>query len=253
MKRLSLPGVVVVLALFFSGTAFAQYTSSNYKANEVYFGTGGDNGQASSNYKAQASVGTLGVGNYKSTNYQTFSGFLTPNEPFLELQIDTAGTVNLGTLSTTATATGTADFHVRAYVNSGYTVQTMNQPPSYISGAGSHTLTAMSLGSAATGTEQFGINLVHNTSPANFGNDPSPQPDNTYATGIAAPNYNTTNQFKYGVGDVVACTGSSGTCGGTVSGWGLTLFTISYIANINSVTPAGTYTAVQDLVAIATY
>jgi len=103
------------------------------------------------------------------------------------------------------------------------------------------------LASSAAGTEQFGINLVHNTSPANFGSDPSPQPDGTYATGIAAPGYSTANQFKYVVGDIIARTpvGSSG--------WGLTNYTISYIANASIITPAGSYEMVQDLVAVATY
>ena len=252
MKRYSLPLLVILLAAALSGSALAQYSSSNYKSNEVFFGSGGSPSQSSANYTGQVSVGALGVGRYKSTNYQIYSGFLTPNEPFLELQIDTAGPVNLGTLSTSTTKTGTAAFHVRTYINSGYTVQSMNQPPTYTSGAQSHTLAAMSLGSSVVGTEQFGINLMHNTSPATFGTDPSPQPDGTFATGIAAPNYNTANQYKYTVGDVIACTGSAGTCG-NVSGWGLTNFTISYIANIGSITPAGSYSTVQDLVAVATY
>jgi hypothetical protein len=37
------------------------------------------------------------------------------------------------------------------------------------------------------------------------------------------------------------------------SGWGLTNYTISYIANASIITPAGRYVMVQDLVAIATY
>jgi hypothetical protein len=94
------------------------------------------------------------------------------------------------------------------------------------------------------GTEEFGINLVDNSSP-NIGSDPSPQPDGTFATGQAATGYGTQNQFKYNAGDVIA--ESNG------SGWGLTNYTISYIANISVLTPAGSYSAVQDLVAIATY
>jgi hypothetical protein len=260
MKRLSLPLVVLFFVATLSGSAYAQYSSTNYKSNEVFFGSGGDTGQSSANYKAQVSAGALGVGNYKSTGYQIYSGFLTPNEPFLELQIDTAGPVNLGTLTTSSTATGTADFHVRTYTNSGYTVQTMNQPPKYTSGAQSHTLAAMSLGSSVVGTEQFGINLVANTSPATFGADPKPQPDATFAAnngianGIAAPGYRSGNSYKYNVGDTIACSGDNvgGTCG-NVSGWGLTIFRISYIANISSITPAGSYSTIQDLVVVATY
>ncbi|MGH7157297.1 MAG: hypothetical protein ACREGG_04275 [Candidatus Saccharimonadales bacterium] len=264
MKKLRLIlGLTPFLTLFLSGVAWAQYSSSNYKSNEVFFGTGGDNGQASANYKAQASVGALGVDRYFSTNYQTYSGFLTPNEPFLEMQIDTASPVNLGTLDTATTRTGTATFHVRAYINSGYTVQTISQPPKYTSGSQSHTLTAMSTrGSSVVNTEQFGINLMGNTSPATFGADPSPQPSQTFATtngianGVAAPGYDLGNQYKYNAGDVIACSGThSGgvsTCG-SVSGWGLTVFTISYIANITNFTPAGSYSMTQDLVIVATF
>ena len=195
VKRLSLSAILVTIFSFLvSGMAMAQYSSSNYKSNEVIFGAGGDNNQASASYNAGVSAGALGVGNYAGTNYKAYSGFLTPNEPFLELQIDT-GTVNMGTVDPSTTRTGQANFHVRTYVNTGYSVQTLSQPPTYTSGPSSHTLSAMTtLGSSSTGTEQFGINLVANTSPATFGNDPSPQPDPTYATGVAAPGYNTTNQ-----------------------------------------------------------
>jgi hypothetical protein len=247
MKSLRFFALSVLAVLTLGGTALAQYSSSNYKANEVFFGSGGDNNQSSSSYSATVSAGALGVGNYAGTNYKAFSGFLTPSEPFLELQIDTAA-VDMGTIDASTTRTGQANFHVRAYIDTGYTVQTMSQPPKYTSGTATHTLTAMSaLGSSATGTEQFGINLVHNTSPATFGNNPSPQPDGSFATGVAATGYNTANQYKYHVGDVIAQTPSGS------NGWGLTDYTISYIANASILTPAGDYRMVQDIVAVATY
>lgn len=253
MKKLRfLVSLTPFLMLVFGGVALAQYSSSGYKANEVFFGTGGDTGQSSANYKAQTSVGSLGVGKYNSSNYQAYSGFLTPNEPFLEMQIDSVSPINLGNLTTTTTGTGTATFHVRAYIDSGYTVQTVGQPPTYTSGAQSHTLTGMSLGGSTVGTEQFGINLVHNTSPTTFGSNPSPQPDSTFAFGQAASGYNTGNQYKYNAGDTIVCSGTGGTCG-NASGWGETIYTISYIANIALTTPAGNYTMTQDLVVVATY
>lgn len=222
----------------------AQYSSSNYQTNEYQFGTGGDPEVSSSNYKAQAAAGALGVGSVLGTAYQSYAGFLTPNEPFLEFSIDTSS-VNLGTLDTGSTKTGSASFHVRAYLDSGYTIRSMSQPPSYTSGVNTHTLTAKStLGTPSVGTEEFGINLVDNSSP-NIGADPSPQPDGTFATGQAATGYATANQFKYNSGDVIAQSNGSG--------WGLTNYTISYIANISVLTPAGNYSAVQDLVAVATY
>ncbi len=241
------------LTLVFSGVAFAQYSSTNYKSNEVFFGTGGDTGQSSTNYKAQASIGALGVGRYSSTNYQAFSGFLTPSDPFLEMQIDTASTVNLGALTTASTGTGIANFHVRAYIDSGYTVQTVSAGPTYTSGTNSHTLTYLSSAAPSqVNVEQFGINLVSNSSPATFGSNPVNQPDNTFAFGQAAGGYSTGNQYRYNVGDTIACSGTGGTCG-NASGWGRTDYTISYIANITSLTPAGSYSMVQDLVVVATY
>lgn len=236
-----------------SGTAYAQYSSGNYKSTEVFFGSGGDNNQSSGAYKAQASVGSLGVGQVSSSNYQAYSGFLTPNEPFLEMAVD-SGNVNLGTLSTTSTSTATGAFHVRAYVNSGYTIQSVSQPPSFVSGAGGHTLAGMSLAGPTVGKEEFGINLVgpNNIGAGNFGSNPAPQPNSTYAFGQAATGYSTVNQFKYSAGDIIACTGTGGTCG-NASGWGQTNYTISYIADISLVTPAGSYTMNHDLVVIATY
>ena len=243
MKRLSLLGVIPAIMFTLTGLALAQYSSSHYEANEVFFGNGGDINQSSANYQASVSSGALGVGRYDSANYRAYSGFLTPNDPFLEFHIDTS-TVDMGTVDPATTQTGQADFHVRAYVDSGYTVQTVSNPPTYQS----HTLAPMTtLGSSAVGTEQFGMNLVHNTSPANFGNDPSPQPNGTFATGIAAPGYDTTNQYQYNVGDIIAKTPTGS------SGWGQTNFTISYIANASIITPAGRYQMVQDLVVVATF
>ena len=236
---------ILLLAAVPASAVFAQYNSSNYSANELQFGSGGDLNSSSANYQAQTSIGSLGVDNVSSANYKAYSGFLTPNEPFLEFAID-SGSVSLGTLDTASTKTGTAAFHVRAYVDSGYTVQTLSQPPTETSGAGTHILTAMgTLGASTTGKEQFGINLRANTSPATFGADPVPFPDSTFAAGAAAAGYNTVNQYKYVVGDIIA--GSGG------SGWGLTNYTISYIANINIVSDAGSYSVVHDLVVIATY
>lgn len=243
MKSLRLSAQLLIGVFFlFSATAYAQYSSSNYQSNEVFFGTGGDF-TSSTNYQAQSSIGALGVGNFSSTNFQTYAGFLTPNEPFLELSINTS-LVDLGTLDASITKTGTANFHVRAYIDSGYTVQSVSQPPSMTSGA-SHTLAAKTtLGTPSVGTEEFGINLVDNASP-NIGADPSPQPSSSFATGQAAPGYNTADNFKYNAGDVIAQTSGSG--------WGQTDYTISYIANISLLTPAGSYSVIHDLVAVATY
>ena len=244
LKRLITATVCLTIFLF-APSVVAQYSSSNYQTNEVFFGTGGDLDASSPNYKAQSSVGGLGVGLYSSANYQAYSGFLTPNEPFLEFNINTT-TVNLGNLSTASTQTGTATFHVRAYLDSGYTIQTMSQPPT-VTGTTATLAPMTSQGASSAGTEQFGINVVgpNNLGGGDFGANPVPLPDSSFASGQATGDYDNTNQFKYGVGDVIA------QC--NTSGWGMTVYTLSYIANIAELSEAGQYIMIHDLVVVATY
>lgn len=244
-KKFILPLVSAAIVLELSVVpVYAQYTSPDYKVNEVQFGAGSENDLQSSDYRAHASAGALGVGSSSSADYQAYSGFLTPNEPFLEMGIDTSN-VNLGQLSTASTNTGTATFHVRAYLNSGYTVQTVSQAPTLVS-TNSHTLAPMTAAAGPTiGKEEFGINLVANTAPAVLGANPSPQPSGSFASGQAAAGYNSANNYKYNAGDTIAQT--------STSGWGLTIYTISYVADISVLTPAGNYIMNHDLVAVGTY
>jgi hypothetical protein len=237
---------IIGFALCVPAVASAQYTSPSYKIQEVQTGIGGDNNLTSPSYSAMGSAGSLAVGSTTSSSYSAEAGFLTPNEPFLEF-IVTNVSVNLGTLSASATASGTTAFSVRAYVNSGYTVQTLGNPPVSES---NNTLTTLASPTASTiGTEQFGMNLVKNTNfcgaGCNLGADPVLVPGSTFASGQASTGYNTGGLFKYVKGDVIAQSGAKG--------WGKTNYTIAYIANIKSISKAGTYTMTQDLVAVATY
>jgi hypothetical protein len=250
MKRWWL-GVVLggLMVAVGSGAAWAaQSQSTNYSVNEVQFGAGGQLNASSANYKAQQSLGSSAGGITKSANYWAEAGYLTPNVPFLELKVDAAN-IDLGILSSVSATTGTATFHVRTYVDSGYVVMSMNNPPQNESGA--YLATNSSPTASSAGTEQFGINVVRNLTscatpaPANFGADPMEQPDNSYANGQAAGGYNTCGLFKYVKGDVIAQTSGNG--------WGQTDYTISYIVNIAPLTKAGSYKMTQDLVAVATY
>lgn len=220
-------------------------TSNSYRVDEYQFGSGGELENSSANFKAQTSVGSLGVGRSSSTNYDLEAGFITPNEPFMELFVNFA-TVNLGTLDTASTGTGTGTFWVRTYLSSGYVVQTMSQPLTSEGGAVINAKTT--LGAPSPGTEEFGINLVDNSAP-DIGSDPLNVPDGDYADGTIAAGYNTPDQFKYGVGDIIAR--AAATLGNQAVG--RTDYTISYIANINSITEAGSYSMVHDIVVVATY
>lgn len=249
MKRLCLGILFGLIALFTSLPVFAaQSSSANYEVNEVQFGAGGLLQGTSTNYQAQESVGSTGVGTISSAHYGSQAGFLTPNEPFLQMSV-TAATINLGTLSSTSTATGTATFSIRTYVDSGYIVESVNNPP--VNEEGKYLNNITTAAASSVGTEQFGMNLVQNLTscthpaPANFGTNPVQNPSNSFANGQAASGYNTCGLFQYNKGDTIAQ--SSG------NGWGETDFTISYMININPISKAGVYSMTQNLVAVATY
>lgn len=218
-------------------------SSSSYQVKESTFSSGGNVNSTSASYRSQGAAGILAVGRGDSTSYTARPGFITPNEEYLEFAVQTAS-VDLGILSTSSTGSGTALFYVRSYINGSYAVYTMSQPPTSEGGAVLDPLAAAV--ASAQGTEQFGINLVDNASP-NIGANPSPDPSTTFANGEAATNYNTADQYRYGVGEIIARSGSTGPA------WGRTNFTVSYIANISSITEAGTYIMSHDLVVSATY
>ncbi|MEK7603304.1 MAG: hypothetical protein AAB459_03620 [Patescibacteria group bacterium] len=254
MPKKTLSIIIASVQIFFVSPVFAQSTSPNYKVNEYQFGTGAETNLNSTSYKAQAGTGSLGVGNSSSTNFDSVAGFITPNEPFLEMVVQQL-TLDLGTLSDTSTSSmaaqgGTCNcsFSVRTYLSSGYTVVTASQPPTSEGGSVLDAKTTLGVPSTDTEVEEFGINLVDNASP-NIGANPSNQPDNTFADGQAATGYSTVDQFKYAVGDVIAR--SQATAGNPAVG--LTYYTISYIAKRARLTQAGTYTLRHVLVAVPTY
>lgn len=215
-------------------------SSSTYQIQEDFIGGGGNTRSTSNSYISQDALGGAAAGPSAGTAYQAQSGSQTTNDPTLAFSVNTSS-VNLGSLSTSLTRTGTATFSVLNYTSYGYIVQTVGNPPDN----GSHTLTGMaSAAASSTGTEQFGINLKANTSPATFGADPAQSPDSTFGFGAAATGYNTANAFKYVSGNTIAqATKSSGK----------TTYTISYIVNIANSTPGGSYSGKQTLVVTGTY
>lgn len=236
---------LVLLCLVVSPVLAQESTSPNYRVNEYQFGSGGNVDNTSASYRANTSVGSLGVGRSASTNYFAEAGFVTPNEPFLELFINTTS-VDLGTLDTTTTATGNSVFWVRTYLSSNYVVQTMSPPPTSEGGA---VINAKGvLGVPSPGTEEFGINLVDNSNP-DIGSNSLNVPDGSFADGEVVTGYNTPDQFKYAQGDIIARSAANA----TNQAVGRTDYTISYIANISSITEAGSYVMVHDIVVTGTY
>ncbi len=224
--------------------AAPTYTSPNYGVDEVFMGAGGLNDASSTSYRARASLGDLAAGNSSSTNYQVYGGFTTTPDPYIEMVVTNAD-IDLGYLSTSSAATTTTTFSVRTYLASGYVAVNASDPPRATSGAGSHTLTNLTSQTASsTGTEQFGINLVANTAPTTFGANPVQVPSGSYSYGQAATGYNTTNQYKYIKGDTIASSTQSS---------GVTQYTVSYLYNIETATPAGEYVFDHVIVATSTF
>lgn len=222
---------------------YAQSSSStNYRVDQTFFGSGGELDAQSSQYRAKQTIGELGIGNTSSANYQAYAGFNTTDEPFLEFVV-TASNIDLGYLDTAAASTATGTFYVRAWQASGYTVRTASDPPTNTAGA-NHQLTPMTTpGASSPGTEQFGINLKDNSGP-NVGAEVQQSPDTTFSFGTAATGYDTANSFKYVKDDVIALSTKSTS---------VTVYTISYLFNINDITPSGQYTFNHVLVATGTY
>lgn len=248
IKPISAIAVIFSTILLFPSATYAQVTptSTLYSTNEYHFGTGGDTNLNGTAYSATTGTGALGVGDATGTSNNASAGSITPNQPYIEFFV-TSSNVALGNQTTINTTEGTATFYVKAYVSSGYVVRNASPPPSIPS----HTLAAPSSAvTSAVGTEQFGINVTGSNSCAlclpssSFGAAPVQKPDASFSFGTAAAGYNTAGSYKYVNGDVIAQSTKSS---------GETDYTISYILNISTLTPAGSYTMNHVMVATATY
>lgn len=241
-----LVGAIIVCGGLFVGIAYADsLKSSHYEFINTDVGSGGLIPSSSPNYQAALSAGDSAVGQTSSASYQTEAGSLTTKDPALSLSI-VNGSANFNTLFSPSTAaTATAAFSVIDYTSYGYAVQLVGNPPTN----GNHTIPNMNDGSggpttSTPGYEQFGINLVKNTSP-NVGADPNRGQFGASST-YAGPtsNYGTPNNFYYSNGDsIVHSTKSSGEID----------YTISYVVNVSSLTPGGQYTSDESIICTGTY
>lgn len=139
-----------------------------------------------------------------------------------------ANSLNLGTLSTSAAASGSHTMTIATNAGSGMAA-TVTGTTLTSSGTGNPTITACASGCTSTiNSEQFGINLKNNATP-----DIGAEATGTAPIGAAATGYDTVDTFRFVTGETIAS--SSG-------GINSTVFTISYLANIAGATEAGTYT-----------
>lgn len=147
----------------------------------------------------------------------------------------TGTSVNLGTLTTSTTGSGTSQIGISTNGGSGYAVTVAGNTLT----SGSNTIAALATQTASSqGTSQFGINLKDNATP-NIGSEPAGA-----GTGTPTANYGTADQFRFVTGDAVASKASADD---------FRLYTVSYIANISGSQPAGSYSTTLTYVGTATY
>lgn len=151
----------------------------------------------------------------------------------------TGSSVSLGTITPSTSGTGTSQIGVTTNAATGYTV-TYNGS-TLTSGGNTITANGATATTSSVGSEQFGLNLVANTSPTTFGSNPA-------GAGSAAPTtqYNIANSFAFAAGSatsIVAPTAADN----------FRLFTVSYLANVAGTTEPGTYTTTLTYVCTALF
>ncbi len=230
-RRLGAYAFAALLVALFVGIgttshqALAQTSKSpNYQITESEIGNTSGVESCSGSYCSQV---TIGDGGQSSSASSPEFGEAQYSEPMLEM-IVVGSESNLGELTTERTGTKTMSVKIRNYETGGYRLQIIGDPPKY----GSRQLAPLATPTASQpGKEQFGINVVANTTPA-VGSNPVLQPGGGDATSILIAGYGTPNQFKYVSGQTIAETSTN--TGGVD-------LVISMIVNISNGTPAGRY------------
>jgi hypothetical protein len=224
---------LLVLGYIVSPVFADPLRSSNFQFQETSLGGTGLYNSNSANYQTAGSAGgILGVGNSASSGFQINAGNITTNDPALSFAVIDSS-IDFGAFSAGTTTTATSTFSVIDYTSYGYVVQIVGTPPAN----GAHTIPALS----STTTSQFGINLVANTSPTSFGANPD---HGQFGFGSASANYGTPNNYRYVSGETIASAPKSS---------GQTIYTISYIVNVNSLTVGGIYSSGQTLICSGTF
>ena len=235
---------VVGLAYLLSPAVAEALASPSYRFEETTLGGSGFLNAQSNNYQAMGTSGILGLGDSTGSGYQLSAGHVTTPDPTLTFAVNDFD-INFPDFSSTQASVTTSTFEVLNYTSYGYIVQVYGTPPTN----GAHTITAMGTSSpevSQVNTEQFGINLVANTSPVSVGSNPDNNDPfgNQFGFGLASTNYDTPNNYRFVSGETIAEAPKSS---------GKTAYTISYVVNVNNLTPGGKYTSNQTIICIGTY
>jgi hypothetical protein len=226
--------LIFLLVFLLPIVCLAEMSSPNFKINSDVIGSFGTK-ESSSSFELGDTGGEMGTGDSSSTNFNLSAGFWTAvgDDPILILNI-TDDEADLGVLSSSNARTDTAAFNAASTAQGGYVVQFTGNTLSFES----NQIEPISGGGGSNpGNEQFGFNLVYNSSPM-VGNDPSG------GLGQASIGYNTENSFKFSSGDTIA---------EAVRPTGQTNFYISFIGNIDELSDSGVYSSNVNIVATGRY
>jgi hypothetical protein len=149
----------------------------------------------------------------------------------------TGTSVALGTLSSSAASSGTSKLVAGTNAGAGYVIQYTG--PTLTSGGNTIAATGAAGAASSTGSAQFGLNLVSNTTPS-VGSNPSG------GTGAASTNYGTGNTFSFLPSTLTQIASAASSSSDT-------LYTVSYLANIPSNQQAGAYTTTLTFICTATF
>lgn len=212
----------------------SDLTSTNFIIRDAVFGTG-------SGYSSSTNFNLVSSGNINVQGYSTSASFINeygflyyPGEegPSISFALSANG-IALGTLSSSGPSSGSHTVDIATNASSGFSLSmtgdTLTSSGGTVSAIGNTPTTSSS------GTSQFGVNLRDNTTP-NVGADVTQNSGTcSYGTG-----FGTVDNFKFNAGtlDTVASASAPADC----------VYTISYIANISTITPAGSYSTTLDIV-----
>ena len=239
IEQLSILIIFTIFSIAPIALVYAAMSSDNYKIDADSINVGGSQSNSAS-YKIEDTVGEMGTGESASGSYIMKAGYqamLTESvDPTLSFSI-TDNTISLGTLSISSASTDIAVFTVASNDSNGYSVTIAGNTLTHSNETDDINAIAPSAASYSTSTEQFGINLVDNSSP-NVGADADG------GSGQASSGYNTENLFKFVSGNTIASSsGSSDT----------TTFTISCLGSISAESAAGDYSVDLTLIATGTF
>ena len=138
----------------------------------------------------------------------------------------------MGTLSPTETLTAQSQMAVGTNASGGFVITAVGAPLS----AGTTTIASLATPSPSEpGKNQFGINLVANSTPG-IGLDP----EGEWANATTATDYGQPNRYKFKDGDIVAFSPNVSL---------MKKFTVSYIVNASPALKAGVYTTTINFIA----